>query len=204
MNAAISRLFSAAEKDAPGDDEYLGIAVNSALVILGVRRGARLDLGIKRDGHLWRALATTRGYRLVAWDERQRETAWPEPLFLKAKHAREAAGLTSDDFELANFRLMARLLGYPECRGSRVAMATLLFRLQRGLGDRSSPVYLAGVKCSKTKVKKAGLLLQSWADAGNREMAGEAYSCGGQTIRVHFVARIDVWTSKGKLKVTSD
>jgi hypothetical protein len=65
-------------------------------------------------------------------------------------------------------------------------------------------VYLAGVKCSKAKVKKAGLLLQSWADAGNREMAGEAYSCGGQTIRVHFIARIDDLTSSDKLKVTSD
>jgi hypothetical protein len=147
MNDRISLIFRAAESDAPGDDEYASMAANAALVLVGARRAARLDRGIRRDGRLWRALAATRGHRLVSWDDGPGgESAWTEPLFVKAKHAKEAEAMRGveddvgrdagrdvgrdvgrdagrdagrDDVGRDAWRLMGDLLGYPAFCGRR-------------------------------------------------------------------------------------
>lgn len=190
MREAIGRLFSAAEKDAPGDDEYMGMVANCALVLVGARRGARLDMGLKRDGHLWGELMSVRGHKLIAWDDSEAST-WTEPIFVPVKHASDAKAMkgSNSNNSAKAWRDMGRLLGYPEWCGRGGAdrrTAVLKARVQRGLSSGPA-VFLAGVKCSEANLKKAGDLLQSWADKGNKAMSGEICGLG---IRVHFFASL--------------
>ena len=194
MQEAVARLMVAAEADAPGDDEYLGMAANCALVLIGARRGARLDLGLKIDGSLERELKSIRGYRLVAWDGPHDSTkTWTEPLFVPAKHEAEALDMVGlPETSPKAWRLMGRLLGYPEgCKRGRdgsTVNVVLALDVQRGIDRQSVPVFLAGVVCSETRKQKVGALLQAWADKGNATMAGKAY---GPDVRLHF--KVTLW-----------
>lgn len=166
----------------------MGMAANCALVLVGARRGARLDMGLKRDGHLWGELMSVKGHRLIEWDG---ASSWTEPLFVPVKYARDAEkmkGCNSNNSAKA-WRDMGRLLGYPEWCGRGGAdrrTAVLKARVQRGLSSGPA-VFLAGVKCTDANLKKAGDLLQSWADKGNKAMSGEICGLG---IRVHFFASL--------------
>jgi hypothetical protein len=219
MNEMISLLFRAAESDAPGDDEYAAMVANCALVLMGARRGARLAQGLLHEGHLWRALAATRGHRLVTWGDPDSERFWTEPLFVKAKHAKEAEAMRGlHDSSPEGLPLMGRLLGYPEfCKSRRKMRARragetftfpeLYVRIQRGYGVPSRPLSIAAVAhCEGRAVARAAGVLQSWADAGNRALCGVAFgasvggaavggaSSGGASsgggVRVHFSAGV--------------
>jgi hypothetical protein len=212
MNERISLLFRAAESDAPGDDEVAAMAANCALVLIGARRGARLAHGLQHEGHLWRALAATRGHRLVTWGDPDSERFWTEPIFVKAKHAKEAEAMRGlHDQSLEGLPLMGRLLGYPEfCKsrrkmrarraGEKITFPELYVRIQRGHGVQSRPLSIAAVgHCEGRAVARAAAALQSWADAGNRAMSGVAFgaavgpasgAASGSEIRVHFSAGV--------------